>query len=262
MRRTSSRSARARSRARTPGTASPRACPTGTDEFGGISWLDFLADPDAPASRSSSASRPPASTTPPRRSRSTCSSTPRRRRLRRRRRGHPGRLPGRQAGGAGRRGLRVRPRRSPIALDDCAATYFADYSNYNSNLVGLVVDAEDIGLDQAEPEARLPGDRLHRAVLRRRPGPVLRHRGRVDAAPASTRRGSTSTNPALEIDPLVCRGFWGGGACDASGSDRGLDRLGRTWRRPGHPGAVPEQRAVAQPDGGDHQHRPVGPQAS
>ena len=33
----------------------------------------------------------------------------------------------------------------PDALDDCAATYFADYSNYNSNLVGLVVDAATSG---------------------------------------------------------------------------------------------------------------------
>ena len=34
----------------------------------------------------------------------------------------------------------------PDPFADCSALYFADYSNYNSNLFGLVVDAADIGL--------------------------------------------------------------------------------------------------------------------
>ena len=36
----------------------------------------------------------------------------------------------------------------------------------------------------------------------------------TDGDTGSTTRGSTLADPALAIDPLICGGFWGGGACD------------------------------------------------
>ena len=40
----------------------------------------------------------------------------------------------------------------PSTFEDCDALYFADYSNYNSNLVGLVLDAQTIGLVDGESD--------------------------------------------------------------------------------------------------------------
>jgi len=95
----------------------------------------------------------------------------------------------------------------------CAALYFADYSNYNSNLVGLVVDAGDIGLTTAEPTfsyrvtactGRFSGDV---------PAQFCDSAGAVDAETGTYTATLNVVDPALKISPLVCGGFWDGGAC-------------------------------------------------
>ena len=104
----------------------------------------------------------------------------------------------------------------PDALDDCTATYFADYSNYNSNVLGLVVDARDIGRHERQPDARLPGDAPAPA------GSPATSRASSATPPAmSAPTGSTTaqlnvTHPALDIDQPTCRGFFHGGACNGS----------------------------------------------
>lgn len=101
----------------------------------------------------------------------------------------------------------------PNPFDECTHTYFPDYSNYNSNLVGLVVDASAIGLnDLSAPElsymvvactGRYSGDV---------PDQICDEAGGFDGTTYTARLHAT--NPALDIDPLVCRGFWDGGNCD------------------------------------------------
>ena len=95
----------------------------------------------------------------------------------------------------------------------CSELYFADYSNYNSNLVGLVVDAAAIGLTTAEPTfayqvtactGRFSGDV---------PAQFCDTAGQLDATTGTYTPVLNATDPALHISPLVCGGFWGGGAC-------------------------------------------------
>jgi subtilisin family serine protease len=114
-------------------------------------------------------------------------------------------------------------------FDDCAASYFADYSNYNSNLFGLVADAGAIGLSDENPTLAYHVV----ACTGTFSGDVV---GQVcDEAGATGRDGVykarlNAADPALAIDPLVCKGFWAGGACDAgdpieveAGSEPGRD---------------------------------------
>jgi subtilisin family serine protease len=97
-------------------------------------------------------------------------------------------------------------------FDECTHVYFPDYSNYNSNVVGLVVDASAIGLSDLTPElsymvvactGRFSGDV---------PDQICDEAGGFDGSTYTARLHAT--DPALHIDPLVCRGFWDGGDCD------------------------------------------------
>ncbi|MGH2661260.1 MAG: S8 family serine peptidase [Actinomycetota bacterium] len=96
----------------------------------------------------------------------------------------------------------------PDPFADCTALYFADYSNYNSNLVGLVVDAADIGLTDASPEIGYRVEACTGVFSGDVPAFVC------DETGAAT---LNATAPALSIQPLVCLGFWDGPACDGSG---------------------------------------------
>jgi subtilisin family serine protease len=101
----------------------------------------------------------------------------------------------------------------PDPFASCAALYFADYTNYNGNLVGLVVDAGDIGLTTADPTfsyqvtactGRFSGDV---------PAQFCDTAGQFDAGTGTYTAMLNVVDPALQISPLVCGGFWGGGAC-------------------------------------------------
>ncbi len=96
----------------------------------------------------------------------------------------------------------------PDPFADCTALYFADYSNYNSNLVGLVVDPDDIGVSDASPEI---GYRVESCTGL--------FSGDVPAFTCDETGAGTlnATAPALSIQPLVCLGFWDGPACDGAG---------------------------------------------
>ena len=96
---------------------------------------------------------------------------------------------------------------------ECAELYFADYTNYNGNLVGLVVDAAAIGLTTAEPTfsyqvtactGRFSGDV---------PAQFCDAAGGFDGDTGTWSAVLNSVDPALKISPLVCGGFWDGGPC-------------------------------------------------
>ena len=124
--------------------------PGGTDAFAGIGWLDFLADPDPPAEPVEFGVQTAGihNTTETLEVDVLVDS------------GADGVYAGddegiaadyllvKQAAPGGE--VCVFDLSQPDALDECTATYFADYSNYNSNVVGLPVSAGDIGLTNAD----------------------------------------------------------------------------------------------------------------
>jgi minor extracellular serine protease Vpr len=102
----------------------------------------------------------------------------------------------------------------PDPFDECSALYFADYTNYNGNLFGLAVDANEIGVTDGDPisysvqacTGTFSGDV---------PGQICDTAGAIDEETGTYDAVFTPTDPELVIDPLVCQGFWDGGACDA-----------------------------------------------
>lgn len=98
----------------------------------------------------------------------------------------------------------------PDPFSSCTAVYFPDYSSYDSDLVGIVVDARDIGVTEARPEfgyltvaASLPSDSV----------PPLDVAGDLDPRTGTYASRFDPLRPALEARPLVCGGFWGGPRC-------------------------------------------------
>ena len=98
---------------------------------------------------------------------------------------------------------------------DCSALYFADYSNFNSNLVGLAVDASAIGLTDGAPELAYSVTACTGTFSGDVPGQICDSIGEIDDGTGTWNLTLDATDPALAIDPLVCQGFWDGGACDA-----------------------------------------------
>jgi subtilisin family serine protease len=104
----------------------------------------------------------------------------------------------------------------PAPFDECAALYFADYSNFNTNLVGLVVDASAIGLDDNAPELAYRVEACTGTFSGDVPGQICDSVGEIDEGTGTWNLTLNAIDPALVIDPLVCRGFWDGGDCDAT----------------------------------------------
>jgi hypothetical protein len=101
-------------------------------------------------------------------------------------------------------------------FEDCEALYFADYSNFNTNLVGLVVDAGAIGLDDTAPELAYRVEACTGTFSGDVPGSICDSAGEIDADTGTWDLTLNAIDPALDIDPLVCKGFWDGGGCDAT----------------------------------------------
>jgi hypothetical protein len=98
-----------------------------------------------------------------------------------------------------------------------AAVYFADYSVYNTNLTGLPVDAAVIGLSDADPTLSYQVTACTGRFSGDVPGAFCDTAGGFDSETGTYTATLNATDPALVISPLVCGGFWGGGAC--SGAD-------------------------------------------
>jgi len=104
----------------------------------------------------------------------------------------------------------------PDPFDDCAALYFPDYSNYNSNLVGLVLDAQAIGLVDGESDFAYRVEACTGAFSGDVPEAVCDSAGEFDTDTGTWDLVFDAADPALVIDPLVCKGFWDGGDCDGA----------------------------------------------
>ena len=101
-------------------------------------------------------------------------------------------------------------------FDECAEDYFADYSNYNANVVGLGVDASAIGLTDGEPELAYQVTACTGRFSGDVPGQFCDSIGSFDADTGTWDMTLKATDPALVIDPLVCGGFWSTEACVSS----------------------------------------------
>lgn len=102
----------------------------------------------------------------------------------------------------------------PEALEngDCSATYFQDYGYYNTNLWGLVVDAQAIGLSNAESEIAYQiaacVSPVGEEIFCDSAGALNPDTGTYDAV-------IDVTDPALDFDPKVCGGFFGEPSCNS-----------------------------------------------
>lgn len=104
----------------------------------------------------------------------------------------------------------------PSPFDSCAEDYFADYAVYNTNLTGLVADASAIGLTTAHPNLAYQVTSCTGRFSGDVPGQFCDSAGAMDANTGTWNLTFNATNPPLIVSPQVCRGFWGGGACNAA----------------------------------------------
>ena len=102
----------------------------------------------------------------------------------------------------------------PSPFDAPVAEYFADYSVYNTNLTGLAVDAQAIGLSDGTPNLSYQVTACTGRFSGDVPGQFCDTAGDFDPDTGTYTAQLNTTAPALAIDPLVCGGFWSGGACD------------------------------------------------
>ena len=97
-------------------------------------------------------------------------------------------------------------------FDSCAADYFPDYSNYNANLLGLVVDASAIGLSDDNPNLSYMVEACTGKFSGDVPTPICDQIGGI--GPDGTYLAKlNATNPAISISHLVCDGFWQATSC-------------------------------------------------
>jgi subtilisin family serine protease len=104
----------------------------------------------------------------------------------------------------------------PSSFTTCDATYFQDYSNYNSSVTGLVVDAAALGLSATDHVLSYQVSVCSGVFSGDVPAVSCDVAGDLDPATGTYGPTIDVTQPALAIAPLVCRGFWGGRPCDSS----------------------------------------------
>ncbi len=189
--------------------------PHGHDAFGGVSWQDFLADPDAPGDPVEFGVQTAGvhNTTETLEVDVLVD------------KGADGVYAGddegipadylvvKQAAPGGE--VSVFDLSQPNALDNPTATYFADYSNYNSNVLGLAVNARDLGITGADHTLAYQVTACTGKFSGDVPSQFCDTAGDVGSDGIYTAQLDV-THPALDIDQPTCRGFFHGGACNAS----------------------------------------------
>jgi hypothetical protein len=100
----------------------------------------------------------------------------------------------------------------PSTFDVCDALYFPDYSNYNSSVTGLPVDARALGLSNANPALSYQVYVFTGVFAGDVPALTFDVAGAFDPATGTYDLVLDATDPALTFSPQVVRGFFGGGA--------------------------------------------------
>ena len=78
-----------------------------------------------------------------------------------------------------------------------------------------MVDASAIGLDDNAPELAYRVEACTGTFSGDVPGQICDSVGEIDEGTGTWNLTLNAIDPALVIDPLVCKGFWDGGDCDA-----------------------------------------------
>lgn len=103
-----------------------------------------------------------------------------------------------------------------LSLDDpfadCAELYFPDYSSFNTNVTGAVVDAGAIGLSNAHSKVAYA---VEACTLFNEEFGACDTAGGLDEETGTYSSVLDTTQPELNASPLVCGGFWGDPACDS-----------------------------------------------
>lgn len=125
----------------------------------------------------------------------------------------------------------------PSAFEECDATYFADYSAYNSTLTAVAVDAGALGLSNAINElsyavTQCSGFAGTTEVI------SCETVGSVDASTGTYGARLNVTDPAHRTSPPTCGDFFGAAPCGHR-----VRRIGATRRGPEPPHRLPEQPA-------------------
>jgi subtilisin family serine protease len=102
----------------------------------------------------------------------------------------------------------------PDPFAECSALYFPDYNNYNGNLVGVVLDAQALGLADGNSVFSYRVEACTGTFTGDVPAFICDSAGGFDDDSGTWDLVFDAAAPALVIDPLVCLGFWDGGACD------------------------------------------------
>jgi hypothetical protein len=94
---------------------------------------------------------------------------------------------------------------------ECAASYFPDYSNFNTNLTGIVVDAGDLGLTNENSQIGYYYELCTQAYAGDVPTPICESAGK--AGNGEPQFQMDVKDPLVEASTLVCEGFFGGPSC-------------------------------------------------
>jgi minor extracellular serine protease Vpr len=101
----------------------------------------------------------------------------------------------------------------PDPFSDCAEDWFPDYSVYNTNVLGVIVDAQALGLTQANSEISYQVKACTGIFSGDLPSQVCDEVGDLNVDTGTYVPHIDVADPALDISPLVCGGFWKGPAC-------------------------------------------------
>ena len=104
----------------------------------------------------------------------------------------------------------------PSAFDSCDQSYYADYSNFNSDVTGVVIDASSIGLSDLNHTISYSITACDESFdTDSADGPVCDTAGAIDGATGTYDLVFDATNSALSLSDISCEGFWSGAACDS-----------------------------------------------
>ncbi|MFN2593628.1 MAG: S8 family serine peptidase [Actinomycetota bacterium] len=103
-------------------------------------------------------------------------------------------------------------------FDQCAKTYSQDYAYYNSAVIGLPVNATDVGLSNSRHTLAYSMTACTGRFSGDVPAQFCDTLGQIDPATGTYDAKLNVTNPALVTSVLTCGGFFGGADCSGAHS--------------------------------------------
>jgi hypothetical protein len=98
----------------------------------------------------------------------------------------------------------------PSTFETCDTSYFADYSNFNSNVTGVAVDASTLGLSDGSSTMAYQVWVCNWSD----PDIFCDTAGEIDPETGTYDLVFDVTAPALSLSDITCQGFWSGAPCD------------------------------------------------